>query len=155
MAKSPKHEILELGCGKYPRKDAMNIDIVDLPGVDKVHDLNVFPWPMNDELFDEVVAQDIIEHVDDTFKAMNEIWRVLKPNGLALIHTTYWKTKGSFTDPQHKHFYTLESFDYFDPTTFLGQEYGFYGVKPFQIVHKCITPNGYLYIIMRKVCESE
>jgi SAM-dependent methyltransferase len=148
-----KHKILELACGKYPRKGAVNLDIVDLPGVDVVHDLDTYPWPFPDEEFNEIVAQDIIEHIDDVFKAMGEAWRILKPNGLILIHTTHWKNKGSYTDPQHKHFFTEESFDYFDKDTFIGQEFGFYDhIKPFKIVHKCITPNGYLYIILRKVC---
>ena len=41
----------------------------------------------DDESFDLVVAQDVMEHVFHPDRAYREIWRTLKPGGL-YIHTT-------------------------------------------------------------------
>lgn len=46
-------------------------------------DIKKLPFP--DEVFDLVLATDIIEHIDDDAKAVSEISRVLKTDGHALI----------------------------------------------------------------------
>ena len=45
---------LHLGCGHIIKDGWLNHDIVQLSGVDVVHDLRVFPWPFADGQFDEV-----------------------------------------------------------------------------------------------------
>jgi SAM-dependent methyltransferase len=46
---------------------------------------NVLPFP--DAIFDVIVSLDYLEHVHDDSAAMNEMRRVLKPNGLLVIST--------------------------------------------------------------------
>lgn len=41
--------------------------------------------PYGDNSFDRVCAFDVIEHVDEHKKAMQEMWRVCKPNGVIAI----------------------------------------------------------------------
>ena len=48
-----------------------------------------------DETFDLVWCSHILEHVTDDRKAMREIRRVLKPNGLAVIQVPVWGAKTS------------------------------------------------------------
>lgn len=144
-------KILELGCGKLPREGAVNVDKIKLPGVDVVWDLNKFPYPFKDEEFDEIYGQDIIEHLDDVFKAMEELYRILKTGGTVYFHTTYCKNEESFRDPSHKHFFTLDSFDYFDPETDLGKEYGFYTKARFKILNKYLDNNNYTNFLLKKV----
>jgi 2-polyprenyl-3-methyl-5-hydroxy-6-metoxy-1,4-benzoquinol methylase len=43
----------------------------------------------SDCLFDLVIANHILEHVSDDHAAMKEIFRVLKPGGLAILQTPY------------------------------------------------------------------
>ena len=52
-----KEKILDLGCGanKYP--GSIGIDRLKLPGVDIVHDLNVFPYPFKNNSFEKVFVQ--------------------------------------------------------------------------------------------------
>jgi len=144
-------KILELGCGMHPRPGAINVDKLDLPGVDVVWDLDKFPYPFKDEEFDEIYGQDIIEHLDDVFMVMEELYRILKLGGTIYFHTTYVKNEQSFTDPSHKHFFTLDSFDYFDNSTDLGKAYSFYTKARFKILNKYLDNNNYTNFLLKKV----
>lgn len=143
---------LELACGKYPDPEACNLDIERIAGVDIVHDLEKYPYPFNDEQFESIQATDIVEHITDTIKMMNELHRILKPEGIIKIHTNYAGHISAFTDPQHKHFFTLESFDYFDPETFLGREFAFYSPAKFKILEKRVDDSGRgLFFTLQKI----
>ena len=61
-----------------------------------------------------------MEHLADIPRVMKELWRILKPNGVLKIWTPPWNDVDSYTDPTHIHHFTLESFDYWDPSTSLG-----------------------------------
>lgn len=51
-------------------------------------EVNMLDLPFKDSLFDYVVSDQVLEHIEgDPQKAMDESWRVLKPGGIA-IHTT-------------------------------------------------------------------
>jgi predicted SAM-dependent methyltransferase len=56
---------LNVGCGNRILPGYVNIDIVQGPGVDVVHDLNEFPYPFKDNEFDVIYADNVIEHVDN------------------------------------------------------------------------------------------
>ena len=43
--------------------------------------------PIKNESFDVVVALDILEHIEDDKKTMQEIYRILKPSGTVIIST--------------------------------------------------------------------
>ncbi len=68
--------------------------------------------PFSDETYDVVICNHVLEHVDDDTKAMSEIYRILKPNGFAILQVpqdadaekTY--EDSSITDPleREKHF---------------------------------------------------
>src|SRR4051794_30970192 len=44
----------------------LNIDYRDLPTVDIVHNLCVFPWPLPDECASIVMASHLVEHINPT-----------------------------------------------------------------------------------------
>ena len=71
---------LNLGCGTDTRPGYVNLDIAALPGVDLVRDLSQLPLPFPDESFEEVLALDILEHVDHV-AVMRELHRILRPGG--------------------------------------------------------------------------
>jgi len=68
---------LNLGCGEDVRKGYVNCDICFSVGVDHVFDLEK-KFPFKDNVFDEVLALKIIEHLHDPRIMMKEIWRVSK-----------------------------------------------------------------------------
>lgn len=106
-------KILDVGCGTNKVKGSIGLDVVKLEGVDVVHDLDVYPWPFEDNTFDEVYMLDVIEHLSDVIKGMEEIHRILKPDGLLHIRVVYWNHKYSFSDPTHKHYFSEVTWEFF------------------------------------------
>src|SRR3546814_14154913 len=46
---------------------------------------------------------------------MEELHRITKPGGLVKIIVPYFRARWAYIDPTHRHFFTTESFAYFDP----------------------------------------
>jgi SAM-dependent methyltransferase len=104
---------LNIGCGKYPLKGYLNLDIVKLPGVDVVHSLDKYPWPFKNNQFQEVNARHVLEHLESGLKPMEEIWRISKNKAEINIEVPLAPGPQAFVDPTHKQFYTFLTFDYF------------------------------------------
>jgi len=108
-------KILDLGCGNRKRPGAIGIDINPDTDADVVHDLDMYPYPFEASFFDEIYADNVIEHLGNVIGAMEELHRISKPGGLIKIIVPYFRAKWAFIDPTHKHFFTTESFTYFEP----------------------------------------
>jgi ubiquinone/menaquinone biosynthesis C-methylase UbiE len=124
---------LNLGCGKDIKsksEDWVNLNKVNLEGVDVVHDLNSFPYPFGDNSVDFIFISHTLEHLEDIVQIMEELWRVLKDNGKLEIFVPYFKSKNAFNDPTHKIFFTDKSMNYFTK----GHEYNFYSNARFKIL---------------------
>ena len=105
--------ILDVGCGSNKKAGAIGIDRVRLPGVDVVHDINQFPWPFEDNCFDGIIMSQVIEHVEDILKIMEEVHRVGRPGCLVKIFTPHFSSFNSWTDPTHRWHLAFRSFDLF------------------------------------------
>ena len=103
---------LNIGCGGKPIDGWVNVDHHPLPGVDVVHDLDVFPWPFADGAADEVLASHVFEHVRYPVEFVLECWRVLRPGGMLTVQCPHWTSENAFTDPTHVRFVTDRTFDY-------------------------------------------
>lgn len=57
---------VDLGGGANPNPGFINIDYRDLPQVDIVHNLCMFPWPLPDECAQLVTASHLVEHINPT-----------------------------------------------------------------------------------------
>jgi len=85
----PKDGIgLNIGAGKT-RVDSRikNMEIFEQPGIDYVG--SVENIPIEDNKFDVIITQEVLEHVKNPWKAMSEIQRVLKKGGLAYIQLPF------------------------------------------------------------------
>lgn len=97
-AKPPLYE----KCDLFPATaDVRKVDIEDMP----------FP----DRAFDLVIANHVLEHVDDDLKALGEIWRVLEVGGHAILQTPYstvlhatWRDRGITRERARRHAYGQE-----------------------------------------------
>jgi predicted SAM-dependent methyltransferase len=114
MTGSPK--ILDVGCGNRKHPGSIGIDINPDTDVDIVHDLNIFPYPFEDSLFDEIYMDNVLEHLDNIISVMEELHRISKKGGSIKVIVPYFRAKWAFIDPTHRHFFTTDSFSYFDPT---------------------------------------
>lgn len=107
--------ILDVGCGlrKYP--GAIGVDRNPASGADVLADLDRFPYPFRDNVFDEVRAVHVIEHVADVVRSIEEFHRLLKPGGRLYVVTPHYSDFSSFCDPTHRWHLTSFSFRYFGP----------------------------------------
>jgi len=106
--------VLDLGCGTRKKPGAIGIDSNPDTQADVIHDLNKFPYPFDNSFFDIITADNVIEHLDDVIKVLEELYRIAKPNGHLIITVPYFRSKWAYIDPTHQHFFTSESFSYFD-----------------------------------------
>ncbi len=105
---------LNLGSGMQRQiVDAVNLDIVPNSRADVIHDLNEYPWPFEDNRFEEVYCFDILEHLNDIVLSMQEIHRISSHGGKIVLTTPHFSSRNAYTDPTHKHFFGIHSFDYF------------------------------------------
>ncbi len=64
---------LHLGSGLKYIPGATNVDVTAAGNPDVVHDLNVRPWPFETSSFDDVHAYDVLEHLEDVLRTIEEI----------------------------------------------------------------------------------
>lgn len=138
---------LDLGCGESPRNPfnaatVFGVDIVKFsnPNIRRA-DLGIEKIPFADNTFDFVTAYDFLEHIprliyyrkkriQPFIEIMNEIWRVLKPDGLLKAHTPAYPKDEAFVDPTHVNFISLGTVNYFCGGEYLNlaKSYGFNGL---------------------------
>lgn len=58
---------LDIGGGQDPMPGFVNIDVLDLPEVDIVWDIERTPWPLPDECVTSAVASHVLEHLTPGF----------------------------------------------------------------------------------------
>jgi SAM-dependent methyltransferase len=98
--------ILDVGCGRNKYPGAVGIDRLPGTAADIVHDLDLFPWPVESDCFDEDFA--------NVIGTLEEAHRVLKPGGRVVIETPHYTDFSSWCDPTHRWHLNSYSFRYFD-----------------------------------------
>lgn len=136
---------LDVGCGEHKQGlDWVGLDVQELPGVDIVHDFNVHPWPLPNECVLTAIASHVLEHVPKMvidngrtrwpfIEFMNEMWRIMKPDGNFAIIVPHGASPGYMQDPTHTTQINETTWGYFDPIAYGGQLYRFYKPKPWKI----------------------
>ncbi|MBD3271688.1 MAG: methyltransferase domain-containing protein [Elusimicrobia bacterium] len=110
-------KLLDIGCGFNKREGAQGIDKNPLTPADVHHDLNVFPYPFDDNTFDDIQIINVLEHLKDIVRVMEEIYRIAKDNARIFISVPHFSGIAHFTDPTHLRGFSSRSFDYFVPGT--------------------------------------
>jgi SAM-dependent methyltransferase len=124
---------INLGAGTDIRKNFINHDIAQLEGIDIVHDLNVYPWPWQDNSIDEFLALDVLEHLNDFLKNMEEIHRILKVDIKIFLKVPYWNASSAYIDPTHKRGFHELTFDFLDPSKEYCKQRPYYTKARFKI----------------------
>ena len=116
---------LNFGCGTDIKKGYVNLDSSRVKGVNVVHNLDRYPWPFSSNYFDEVYGRDAIEHLEDLFRAMQEIHRISKDGATVRLIVPYWHSSAAFY-PNHHYFFNVDSMRYFtEPNRTYDSFYGF------------------------------
>jgi predicted SAM-dependent methyltransferase len=120
---------LDIACGQNKADGFTGIDRADLPGVQIVHDLEVYPWPIADDSVDEARCMHYVEHTNDLIAFMNEVYRILKPQAQILIVAPYYSHMRAWQDPTHKRAISEASFLYFNHDWMVANKLEHYGIK--------------------------
>lgn len=102
---------LNLGCGTDIRKGYLNADYQKFKGVDKVVNLNVLPLPFKDNSAEEIICQDILEHMTDIPKFILELARITKPGAKVFIRVPHFTSRNVWGDLEHKRGFNWDSFE--------------------------------------------
>lgn len=147
MSGTTRH--LDLGCGDRPRNPYACLEVF---GVDlrtqhrpngceiRAANLAIEPIPFPDNFFDSLSAYDFLEHIPRVLttadsrgtrfpfvELLNDIHRVLKPNGRFYASTPFFPAHQVFGDPTHVNFITQDTHEYFTRPLLVGKMYGFIG----------------------------
>lgn len=80
--------VLNLGAGRHAYREAFPCRVITadknpVAGCDETFPAEAIPYP--DESIDGVLLMGVVERLDDPMEAMREIFRVVKPGGLACM----------------------------------------------------------------------
>lgn len=125
---------LLIGCGNSRRKkhtlgsfeweELVTIDHDPNCGADVVHDLDVTPWPFEDDTFDECHAYEVLEHLGRQgdykafFRHFAEIYRILKPGGVLIATVPAWDDVWAWADPSHTRVIAPQTLVFLDRTQY-------------------------------------
>ena len=114
----PENTKLNLGCGFKKLEGHWNIDIESKCNPDQVLDLEKTPWPYEDNFFDKIVADNILEHVGQDpmvfTNIIKEMYRVSKPEAEWYICIPHHRCDLYFDDYTHVRMLTPKTFRMFD-----------------------------------------
>jgi len=105
---------IDLACGNNKVDGYIGVDKVKLDHVDIVHDLNIYPYPFEDNSIDEMVCNHFIEHVADISKFIDECYRILKNKSKMIITAPYYTSIRAWQDPTHIRAISEATFLYFN-----------------------------------------
>jgi hypothetical protein len=119
---------LNLGSGRKQVEHAVNLDFAAATKPDLVCDLNQVPWLLPENHFQEVLAYDVIEHLENIVAVMEEIHRICINGAVVRITVPHFSCANAFTDPTHRHYFGWFSFHYFTGEN----QWGFYSSAKFR-----------------------
>jgi predicted SAM-dependent methyltransferase len=148
------HIKLDIACGANKQApDWIGIDVQKFPGVDIVHDIETYPWPLPDECVSIAVGSHIAEHINPAkfgfINWMNEIWRVLEVEGRLMLALPYGGSPGYWMDPTHVNGCNENTWNYFDPLH-ESKFYRFYRPSPWRIISCVWDTQGFMEVVLEK-----
>ena len=113
--KSREKKVSFEGIPKEWSKDLITLDWDETNAPDVVHDLNIIPYPFDDDYFDEIHLYEVLEHCGTQgdfrffFDQFSELHRIMK-HGAYLVGTCpSWAGPWAWGDPGHTRIISQES----------------------------------------------
>jgi len=115
---TPEHTKLNMGCGFKKLDDHWNVDISPKCNPDEVLDLEVTPWPYEDNFFDKITADNALEHLGQDPKVftniIKEMYRVSSDQAEWYIQVPHHRCDLFWDDYTHVRTLTAKTFKMFD-----------------------------------------
>ena len=105
---------LNLCSGLTRYEDYTNVDKHKTSYTDMVVNLEQVPWPFETSSVDEVNLTHVLEHITNQISFMNELYRIMAPNGKVYYRGPHARSSGAWQDPTHTRPLPEEWFTYFD-----------------------------------------
>ena len=99
-------DVLDIGCGSAKAPGAVGLDRSADTDADIVHDLDSFPYPIEDSSFDQILLQDVIEHVRDPIRVFDELHRIARHGAVIQLRTPHFSSVLAYGDPTHLHYFS-------------------------------------------------
>lgn len=104
---------LHLGCGNDYKEGYVNVDSSKEVKSDKVWDLEKTPLPFKDNSVKEIIANHVLEHINNFVPLMHEFHRICRKSSRIKIKTPFYSAWGQYNDPTHVRFFSPFTFNYF------------------------------------------
>jgi len=115
---TPEHTKLNMGCGFKKLNDHWNVDVEAKCNPDEVLDFEVTPWPYEDNFFDKITADNILEHLGQDpkvfTKIIKEMYRVSKDEAEWFINVPHHRCDLFWDDYTHVRALSAKTFKMFD-----------------------------------------
>ena len=126
-----EYEAIDLGCGQDKHEGTLGVDIVETDEVDLVMDLSEYPWDLPDDTFSTIYCIDILEHLNEPMRFLEEVYRIATDGAVVRIKTPHFTNNNAWVDPTHKR--PFSAFTFKDYITNEGQ-YSYYSDAEFDPV---------------------
>lgn len=127
---------LNAGCGNGYKEGYVNLDILDNVKKDVKHNLNDFPYPFDNDVFDYILLDNVLEHLEaGLINIMDELHRISKNGATIEIEVPYYNSPNAHNDPTHIKFFTAYTFDWLTKE----HECSYYSKCKFEIIEKSFT----------------
>lgn len=156
---------LDVGSSDHPQKGFLGMDRRELPGVSFIWDVaspapppwwaqqqfgaKAMPLPFPDQCVDKLLMSHLFEHLppEGSIAIMDEIWRIMKHDGQALIVVPHGSSFGYMQDPTHQLPVNEATFSYWDPGHASGL-WAVYKPKPWRIARMHSSPVHNIELIL-------
>jgi ubiquinone/menaquinone biosynthesis C-methylase UbiE len=109
---------LNLGCGSKILENYTNLDKFDYYNPNVVHDLEVTPYPFEDNSVDEILMSHVLEHIGqdpDIFNnIIKELYRICKNKSIIEIIVPHPRHDDFLSDPTHVRPITIDLLKLYD-----------------------------------------
>jgi len=109
---------IDIGCGIVKKPDTIGVDVLDFSkeypeGEFKQCDIDNENLPFEDDSIDGIYAFHILEHCNNLVHAMEEMWRVCKPDAKIIIQVPHQNSVWAWGDPTHVRCFNQNTFRFF------------------------------------------
>jgi predicted SAM-dependent methyltransferase len=114
----PEHKNLNMGCGFKKLNDHWNVDVEPKCNPDEVLDFEKTPWPYEDNFFEKITADNILEHLGQDPKVftniIKEMYRVSCDGAEWFINVPHHRCDLFWDDYTHVRALSAKTFKMFD-----------------------------------------